>query len=161
MLGSNQWRDMQGAEIAQKHHIVVVSVAYRLGVFGYMHNKAFMDEDGVMGNWGSLDQRKALEWVNKHIGSVGGNNHDVTISGCSAGGQSTQLHLVSPDSWSYFHRVIAFSAPNGIVYKNLTEAENLYGSILDELDCCAGKVNFGVFQSFILYGARNYIKIIY
>ena len=40
MLGSNQWRDMQGAEIAQKHHIVVVSVAYRLGVFGYMHNKA-------------------------------------------------------------------------------------------------------------------------
>ena len=111
-----------------------------------------MDEDGVMGNWGSLDQRKALEWVNKHISAVGGNNHDVTISGCSAGGQSTQLHLVSPDSWSYFHRVIAFSAPNGIVYKNLTEAENLYGSILDELDCCAGEVNFGVFQSFILYG---------
>ena len=111
-----------------------------------------MDEDGVMGNWGSLDQRKALEWVNKHISAVGGNNHDVTISGCSAGGQSTQLHLASPDSWSYFDKVIAFSAPNGIVYKNLTEAENLYGSILDELECCAGMVDFEVFEILFFIG---------
>ena len=66
-------RENSGLEVATRQNIIVVSVAYRLGVFGYMHNKAFLEEDGVMGNFASLDQRAALKWVNENIKSIGGN----------------------------------------------------------------------------------------
>ena len=77
-----------------------------------------MNENGWMGNWGILDQRIALKWVNEHIHNVGGDKNSVTISGCSAGGQATQVHLTSPDSWAYFHKIVSFSSPNGLAYRN-------------------------------------------
>lgn len=70
-----------------------------------------------MGNWGILDQQVALQWVNRYIGALGGDPENVAISGCSAGGQSTMVHLSSPTSWPYFNKVVAFSSPNGIPFK--------------------------------------------
>ena len=55
-----------------------------------------------------------LKWVNKFISVLGGDPKHVTISGCSAGAQSTMVHLTSPESWPYFTKVVAFSAPNGL-----------------------------------------------
>ena len=79
--------------------------------------KAFGEEDGYFGNWGILDQKLALQWVNHYIGNLGGDADNVTISGCSAGGQSTMVHLSSPASWPYFNKVVSFSSPNGIPFK--------------------------------------------
>ena len=114
----------------------MVSVAYRLGVFGFAHNSEFMNEDGVMGNWGTLDQRMGLLWVNRYIHNMGGDSTKVTISGCSAGGQSTMVHLTSPDSWPFFSKVVSFSGPNGIPYKNLTEAESTNAEFFERAGCC-------------------------
>ena len=67
--------------IADRQNIIVVQVAYRLGVFGFAHNSEFIAEDGVMGNFGTLDQRMAMQWVKKHISNLGGDPDKVTISG--------------------------------------------------------------------------------
>ena len=117
--------------MAHRQNIIVVSVAYRLGVFGYMHNEAFLSEDGVMGNFASLDQRAALQWVNQHIASIGGDPTDVTITGCSAGGQSVLVHLTSPQSWPYFQKALTFSAPIGLPYKTKEEVTPFYNQIID------------------------------
>jgi len=123
--------------------LISVSVAYRLGIFGFAHNKEFMTEDGVMGNFGILDQRMALLWVSKYIHNLGGDASQVTISGCSAGGQSVMVHLTSPNSWAYYSKVASFSSPNGIPYKTLAEAENMSTQFLRNIECC--KDNDAVF----------------
>ena len=123
--------------IADRQKVIVVSVAYRLGVFGFAHNSAFLGEDGILGNWGSLDQRMAMVWVQKYIHNIGGDPKRVTISGCSAGGQSTMLHLTSPNSWPYFSRVLDFSGPNGVPYKNVSEAETINSEFVRRAGCCS------------------------
>lgn len=52
---------------------------------------------------------EALKWIQKNIAAFGGNPNQVTISGCSAGGYSVSLHMVSPMSKNLFHRAIAVS----------------------------------------------------
>ena len=65
-----------------------------------------------------------------------GNPNDVTITGCSAGGQSVLVHLTSPQSWPYFHKALTFSAPLGLPFKTVEEATPFYNGILEELSCC-------------------------
>ena len=80
-----------GAPLAARGDVVVVSVEYRLGSFGFSH---FPGERGS-GNAGILDQRLALEWVRDHIDAFGGNPDDVTIFGESAGGASVSSLIVT------------------------------------------------------------------
>ena len=127
---------LNGAILADRQKFIVVNVAYRLAVFGYAWNSEFMKEDGVMGNWGTHDQRMALIWVNRYIHNVGGDPSQVTISGCSAGAQSTMVHLTSPDSWPYFSKIVSFSSPNGFPYKNMTEAAMSNTEFFQNAGCC-------------------------
>ena len=69
-----------------------------------------VDEDGNDGNWGLLDQQMALKWVNKNIYSFGGDADRVTLSGCSAGGQSVILHTLMEDSWPNFNQVLCLKS---------------------------------------------------
>ena len=58
-------------------------------------------DDGVLhGNYGMKDQVATLRWVQENIAAFGGNPKDVTISGCSAGGASVWMHMISPMSRS-------------------------------------------------------------
>ncbi|KAM0350652.1 hypothetical protein ACHAPU_003139 [Fusarium lateritium] len=68
--------------------MIVVAINYRVGVYGFL-----TDGDHVKPNIGILDQRKALQWVQKHIGKFGGNLDHVVIGGESAGAASVSLHL--------------------------------------------------------------------
>ncbi len=91
--------------------VVVVSISYRLGIFGYFALPALSRESSrhVSGNYGLLDQIAALRWVQRNIGAFGGDARRVTVFGESAGAQSVVSLLVSPLSRGLFARAVAES----------------------------------------------------
>ncbi|HEV8430189.1 MAG TPA: carboxylesterase/lipase family protein [Pyrinomonadaceae bacterium] len=82
--------------------IVVVTLSYRLGVFGFMAHPELTKESThkASGNYGLLDQNAALRWVQRNIANFGGDPKHVTIAGESAGSMSVSAHVVSPLSKS-------------------------------------------------------------
>jgi para-nitrobenzyl esterase len=101
-----------GQKLAEETGVIVVAPNYRLGPFGFLAHRALAAEDrnGSSGNYGLLDQRAALVWVRDNIDQFGGDPHNVTLAGTSAGGASVGLHLVSPGSAGLFDRAIVQSA---------------------------------------------------
>lgn len=99
-----------GHEFA-KRGIVLVSINYRLGVFGYLAHPDLSKEstENVSGNYGLLDQIAALQWVRKNIAAFGGDPKNVTIFGESAGALSTEYLLASPRAQGLFERAIVQS----------------------------------------------------
>jgi para-nitrobenzyl esterase len=91
--------------------VVLVSINYRLGALGFLAHPLLSDEspDNVSGNYGLLDQIKALEWVKANIAAFGGDPDRVTIFGQSAGAQSVGMLLVSPMAKGLFRAAIAES----------------------------------------------------
>jgi para-nitrobenzyl esterase len=88
--------------------VVAVSMNYRMGRFGFFAHPALEKEapDDVRGNYGHMDQRAALQWVQRNIAAFGGDPSNVTIFGESAGGGSVMVHLISPLSRGLFQRAI-------------------------------------------------------
>lgn len=86
-----------GAAMAKKG-IVVVTVNYRLGLFGFFSHPELSKESPYKGsgNYGYLDQAHALKWVSKNIAAFGGDPSKVTIAGESAGSISVSAQMVSP-----------------------------------------------------------------
>ena len=91
--------------------VIVVTIAYRLGVMGFLHlshlpdGKDYQDSQ----NLGLLDQKMALKWVHENIAAFGGDPDNVTIFGESAGAASCTLQPLVPGSQKYFKRLIAES----------------------------------------------------
>jgi para-nitrobenzyl esterase len=93
-----------------RHGMVVVTIAYRLGVLGFLaHPELTREGDGSSGNYGLQDQLAALRWVQRNIQSFGGDPRQVTIAGQSAGAMSVSLLIASPQARGLFHRAIAQS----------------------------------------------------
>jgi carboxylesterase type B len=92
--------------IVRNTGVVVVTINYRLGVFGYLAHPALTHEAGQSGDYGFMDQQAALHWVQRNIGAFGGDPHQVTIGGESAGGWSVCGHLTAPGSQGTFIRAI-------------------------------------------------------
>ena len=92
--------------------VVLVSVNYRLGMFGFLAHPALNQESpqGVSGNYALLDMVAALKWVQRNIGAFGGDPHNVTIRGESAGGTAVCLLMVLPQAEGLFQKVISESA---------------------------------------------------
>ncbi|XP_050094161.1 uncharacterized protein LOC126576901 [Anopheles aquasalis] len=88
-----------------QRNVIVVTVYYRLGPLGFL----YLPEAGIEGNAGLKDQLMALRWVNENIAQFGGDPQCVTLLGESAGSFSSYLHMLSPNSRKYFHRVICQS----------------------------------------------------
>ena len=97
-----------GQPFAEKG-VVVVTINYRLGVFGFFAHPALANEKSPVGNQGLLDQRFALQWVQKNIAAFGGDPKNVTIAGESAGAGSVCMHTVSPGSRGLFQHAISES----------------------------------------------------
>lgn len=115
--GSSGYPIFAGAKLA-KRGVVVVTINYRLGVFGYLAHPGLSAESplGISGNYGLLDQIQALKWVKRNIASFGGDPKNVTIAGQSAGALSVMFLMASPASRGLFAKAIAespymFSAP--------------------------------------------------
>jgi para-nitrobenzyl esterase len=74
---------------------IVVTINYRLGVFGFLATNQLRNRDGTSGNYGLLDQQAAMLWVSENIFSFGGDPSALTIVGESAGGFSVLVHLAT------------------------------------------------------------------
>lgn len=109
--GSSQQAMFDGAQLA-KRGVIVVSINYRLGIFGYFAHPGLSAEspEGASGNYGVMDQIAALKWVKANIGAFGGDARNVTIAGESAGGLAILHLLVSPRARGLFGKAIVQSA---------------------------------------------------
>jgi len=101
----------QDGEMLAKKGVVVVSMNYRLYVFGFLAHPGLAKETGRngSGNYGLLDQVAALEWVHKNIKAFGGNPENVTIFGESAGSFSVCGLMASPLTKGLFQKAIGES----------------------------------------------------
>jgi len=112
-LVSGSGRDAlyDGKRLAERG-ILVVSINYRLGVFGWLAHPELSRESalGISGNYGLLDQIEALKWVRRNISAFGGDPSNVTIAGESAGGLSVMYLLAAPGARGLFSKAIAESA---------------------------------------------------
>ncbi len=110
--GSNPW--YQGDSLAAQGDVVIVTANYRLGSFGFCHLADLGGERFAgSGNLGLLDQIAVLNWVRDNIEAFGGDPHNVTIFGESAGGGAVLAILTAPFAQGLFHKVIAQSASFG------------------------------------------------
>ena len=84
---------------------VVVTINYRLGALGFLAHPALASRPGgPSGNYGLMDQQAALRWVQDNIARFGGDRHNVTIAGESAGGLSVLAQMVSPGARGLFQQ---------------------------------------------------------
>ena len=99
-----------GSELARRG-VIVVSLNYRLGIFGYFAHPQLTAESvhRSSGNYGLLDQIEALRWVRENIGCFGGDPDNVTVFGESAGALSILELMTSPLARGLFHRAIVQS----------------------------------------------------
>ena len=121
-----------GDRYARSHGVVVVSVAYRLGVLGFLVSV----EDGLYGNYGLMDQRAALEFVQRNVQAFGGDPRRITLMGESAGAMSVAQHLLSPGApGRLFQRAIMQSNPLAYQYRTLSISNFNGRSFKSHLDC--------------------------
>jgi len=118
-----------GVSMAQKG-IVVVTINYRLGIFGFFSHPELTRESPhhASGNYGFLDQNAALRWVHDNIAAFGGDPQHVTIGGQSAGASSTCAQMASPLSRGLFVAAIGESGST-LGSNNLTLEEADQGGV--------------------------------
>ena len=114
--GSNNFgsgRDYDGSVLATQSDVIVVVVQYRLGPMGWFYHPAVQtggaDKLSDSGNFGTLDHAQALKWIRKNIDAFGGNPHNVTVTGESAGAHNTMNMVISRLGKGLFHRAMSES----------------------------------------------------
>jgi para-nitrobenzyl esterase len=114
-----------GGNLATTHGLVVVSLNYRLGPFGWFFHKSIREETenptDQSGNYGTLDLMEALRWVGENIEAFGGDPGNITVFGQSAGGYNIYSLLVSPYSKGLFQKAVIQSGGNS--FSSVEEAE--------------------------------------
>jgi para-nitrobenzyl esterase len=100
-----------GEALARKD-VVVVSINYRVGIFGFFAHPDLSKNGEASGNFGLLDQIAALQWVKNNIAAFGGNPDQVTIAGQSAGSMSVNALVASPLAAGLFNKAIGQSGAN-------------------------------------------------
>lgn len=124
--GELPWYD--GARLAAEQKLVVVSVSYRLGPFGYLRLPgAFGPSNGL------LDQITALRWVREHIGAFGGDPANVTVVGQSAGAHSISAIMAWGEVRPLFDRAVLMSCP-AIPLQSENDAHAVADELLRSLD---------------------------
>ncbi len=115
VIGGTSAPIYEGANLAKKD-MVVVSLNYRIGRFGFFAHPKLTEEDpdnGKFFNYGTLDQIAALQWIRENIEAFGGDVENITVMGESAGGVSIHALLTSPLNDGLFHKAIIMSGANG------------------------------------------------
>ena len=107
--GSSETR--QDGQFLAHRNVVIVSMNYRLGIFGFFVHPELVAESShhASGNYGLMDQSAALNWIQENIANFGGDPDNVTIFGQSAGSLSVSLLMASPLSRGRFEKAIGES----------------------------------------------------
>ncbi|WPV36481.1 Pyrethroid hydrolase Ces2a [Fulvia fulva] len=116
-----------GASLAAEEDVVVVTIGYRVGPFGFVPSE---EVDSTLRNPGFLDQRLALEWVHHNVEHFGGDSSRVTILGQSAGGYSVKQLWANPPNPLRFHAAIMES-------EGLLLTRNDWPNLVANLNCSA------------------------
>ncbi|KAM8872771.1 bile salt-activated lipase-like [Synchiropus picturatus] len=133
-----------GQEIANKGNVIVVSVAYRVGVLGFLST----GDTRLPGNYGLWDQHAAISWVHRNIRSFGGDPDNITLFGESAGGASVSFQTLSPHNKGLIRRAVSQSgvafcpwALNSDPWKTAREVAEKVGCPADDsmVDCLKSK----------------------
>ena len=100
------------SKMVNRHDVIVVTINYRLGAFGWFTHPAIQDQhEGIdkSSNFGTLDIIEALKWVKNNIEFFGGDPNNITIFGESAGGHNVLSLIVAPQAKGLFHKAISQS----------------------------------------------------
>src|SRR6516165_10711307 len=134
-LTQDAGRDYDPAKLAADG-VVVVTINYRLGALGFLAHPALASwPGGPAGNYGLMDQQAALRWVRDNIGQFGGDRHNVTIAGESAGGLSVLAQLVSTGARGLFQKAIIESGSFALNQRPLATAEASGEAFAGSLGC--------------------------
>ncbi len=160
--------EMDGEAWAERG-VILVTINYRLGIFGFLSHPELSAESphGVSGNYGTLDQIAALEWIKRNIAQFGGDPDNITVFGQSAGAASVQTLVTSPLS-KYLPAKAIIQSGGGIsetpVMRNtkLADAEELGKTIMDwagykslpEMRAASTEAIFDAFQGYMRENSR-------
>ena len=114
--------------------VVVVTIAYRLGVLGLLSLPGVFGEEAES-NFALLDMIAALRWVNENIGEFNGDPHRVTLAGVSNGGRSVVTLLAAPSARGLFNQVLVMSGTGGgYIVAEPDEAQHVTDAVCTALD---------------------------
>ncbi|WP_018657676.1 carboxylesterase/lipase family protein [Actinomadura flavalba] len=118
--------ETRATELASRGQAVVVTINYRLGVFGFLAHPALDGGAARMrsGNFGLEDQQHALRWVRRNAAAFGGDAGNVTLSGQWSGGKGVCVQMTSPSAAGLFQRAITMSNP--CLLHRVPEADGSY-----------------------------------
>ena len=136
IVGSGRDPLYDGAALA-RNGVIVVSINYRLGALGYFVHPALSAANadaGLLANYGLMDQRAALQWVQRNIASFSGDPAKVTIFGESAGGCYVNMWMTSPAAKGLFSRAITQSCPGFIESRTMEEGGQRGVALATSLD---------------------------
>ena len=134
--GTSEPREECTNFVKENPDVILVSIEYRLGIFGFFHLSHLPDGKDYPDaqNLGLLDQIMGLKWVHENIAAFGGDPENVTIFGQSAGGGSVSLLPLIEGSHQYFKRVIAESG-SPVFTRSTEEAIACTNEVMKELGC--------------------------
>ena len=112
--------------------VILVTINYRTGIFGFFAHPWLDRENelGISGNYGTLDQIAALEWIHENIAAFGGNPDNITVFGQSAGSMSTQVLISSPLTEGLIAKAVlqsGISCEDHLLYTPTLEEEERIG----------------------------------
>lgn len=124
-------------ELVMTHHMLVITINYRLGIFGFLGSERLRHGTGAsVGNFGTLDQQMALRWITNNIGYFGGDPDRLGLIGWSAGAASISVHLSMPTSEGLFNRAIMMSGGfTDWAAQTMEDAEVDYNDVLSASGC--------------------------
>ncbi|MCC3216489.1 carboxylesterase family protein [Chryseobacterium sp. X308] len=111
-IGCGDLATADPAEWVKEQHLIVVTVSYRLGLFGFLGG-----DEKRPANLGLLDIIEALKWIKNNIADLGGDENNITLLGQSSGGDAIAHLMISEGVEGLFQRVIIQSAPLGLRHK--------------------------------------------
>ncbi|CAG7816166.1 unnamed protein product, partial [Allacma fusca] len=118
--------DSVGADYFMDEDMILITVNYRLGAFGFL---TLGDEEILPGNLALKDQVQALRWIQSNVHVFGGDRMRVTLFGSGTGSIAVSMHLLSPMSAGLFSNGISssgtFSCPNAIILEPSITAQKL------------------------------------
>jgi para-nitrobenzyl esterase len=132
ITGAGSQRLYDGSELVRRGDVVIVTINYRLGIFGFLHGASVAGQAfPTSGNEALLDQVAALRWVQQEVAAFGGDPGNVTIAGESAGGTNVAALLGLPAARGLFHKAVMQSTGTGGHHLPRERAARIFSAILD------------------------------